>query len=431
MLRKLIKWTIVVLVVVAFGLIILRYSKPKPIEVALKPVTLGIVERTVANTRAGTIKACRRAKLSPSIGGQISKLPIKEGEKVKEGQILMELWNRDLTAQAVLAEREVSSTRSRSRSVCLKAEVAEREAKRMLALRKRNVVAEERTDKAVAESDALRADCKAAITQVGVSEAKLSAARASLERTRLLAPFDGVIAEINGELYEYVTPSPVGIPTPPAVDIIDNSCFYVTAPIDEVDAGGIRVGMPARITMDAFSNKRFEGKVRRIADYVLDLEKQARTVDVEVEFNNPEDIKYLLAGYSADIEVILDKREDVVRVSTEAVMEGREVYVYLPDQRKVVKRKILAGLSNWDQTEILDGLSAEELVVVNVDNPGLKDGAAAVPLKENQCYAWRTFSGFSSWGTSRSGPLIVFISISRRANMFPLWGPPVLVSQPC
>jgi HlyD family secretion protein len=382
MLRKLIKWTIVLLIVVAIGFLIWRYTRPKPIEVAVKPVTRGIVEKTVANTRAGTIKACRRAKLSPSIGGQISKLPVKEGDQVKKGQLLLELWNQDLVAQALLAEREVVYTRSRSRSACLKADVSQREAKRLLKLRKSNAVSEERTDKAVAEAEALEAECQAARTQVSVGEARLAVARANLERTRLLAPFDGVIAEINGELFEYVTPSPVGVPIPPAVDIIDNACFYVTAPIDEVDAGGIRVGMTARITMDAFANRSFNGKVRRIADYVLDLEKQARTVDVEVVFSKPGDIKYLLAGYSADIEVILDVRNDVVRVPTEAVMEGRKVYVFLPDKNKVVKREIRAGLSNWDQTEVLDGLGPDELVVVNVDNPGLKDGAAAARIEE-------------------------------------------------
>jgi HlyD family secretion protein len=382
MLRKLIKWTIVLLIVVAIGFLIWRYTRPKPIEVAVKPVTRGIVEKTVANTRAGTIKACRRAKLSPSIGGQISKLPVKEGDQVKKGQLLLELWNQDLVAQALLAEREVVYTRSRSRSACLKADVSQREAKRLLKLRKSNAVSEERTDKAVAEAEALEAECQAARTQVSVGEARLAVARANLERTRLLAPFDGVIAEINGELFEYVTPSPVGVPIPPAVDIIDNACFYVTAPIDEVDAGGIRVGMTARITMDAFANRSFNGKVRRIADYVLDLEKQARTVDVEVVFSKPGDIKYLLAGYSADIEVILDVRNDVVRVPTEAVMEGRKVYVFLPDKDKVVKREIRAGLSNWDQTEVLDGLGPDELVVVNVDNPGLKDGAAAARIEE-------------------------------------------------
>jgi HlyD family secretion protein len=382
MLRKLIKWIIVLLIVAAMGFVIWHYTRPKPIEVAVKPVTRGMVESTVANTRAGTIKACRRAKLSPSIGGQISSLPVKEGDQVKKGQLLLELWNQDLTAQSVLAEREVVSARSRSRSACLKAGVSQREAERLLKLRKTHAVSEERTDKAVSEAAALKAECEAALTQVSVGEARLAVARANLERTRLLAPFDGVIAEINGELFEYVTPSPVGIPTPPAVDIIDNACFYVTAPIDEVDAGGIRVGMTARITMDAFSDRSFNGKVRRIADYVLDLEKQARTVDVEAVFSDPEDIKYLLAGYSADIEVILDVRNDVVRAPTEAVVEGRKVYVFLPDREKVEKREIRAGLSNWDQTEVFDGLSPGELVVVNVDNPGLKDGAAAVRIKE-------------------------------------------------
>ena len=104
-----------------------------------------------------------------------------------------------------------------------------------------------------------------------------------MERTLLRAPFDGIVAEINGELGEFVTPSPVGIPTPPAVDVVDTSCIYVTAPIDEVDAPRIREGMQARVTLDAFRDRSFPARVRRVAPYVLDLEKQARTVEIEAE----------------------------------------------------------------------------------------------------------------------------------------------------
>lgn len=362
--------------------LIWRSTRPEAVEIAVKPVTRGTVERTVANTRAGTVKACRRAKLSPSAGGQIDLLPIEEGDHVKKGELLLQLWNDDLTAQAVLAEREVASARSRSRSACLRAEVSQRDADRLSKLRKSNVVSEERTDNAVSQAAALKAECQAARTEIRVSEARLAVIKANLDRTRLLAPFDGVIAEINVELFEYVTPSPVGVATVPAVDIIDNGCFYVTAPIDEVDAADIRVEMPARVTMDAFSGRSFEGKVHRIADYVLDIEKQARTVDVEVTFANPGDIDNLLAGYSADIEVILDIRTNVLRLPTEAVMEGRRVYVFHPDEGKVEARKIQIGLSNWDLTEVIEGVSPDELVVVNVDNPDLQDGAAAVRLKE-------------------------------------------------
>jgi HlyD family secretion protein len=166
------------------------------------------------------------------------------------------------------------------------------------------------------------------------------------------------------------------------VDIIDVSCFYVAAPIDEVDAAGVRVDMPARVTMDAFRDRSFDGHVRRISDYVLDVEKQARTVEVEVTFDRPEQIAALLPGYSADIEVILESRGDVIRVPTEAVMDGRRVFVFEPDNGRVTLRDVRIGISNWDQTEVLEGVNPAELVVVNVDNPELSDGAAAVRIEE-------------------------------------------------
>jgi HlyD family secretion protein len=380
--RRVLRWTLVLAAAALIGFLVWRATRPDPVQVAVREVVTGTVERTVANTRAGTVTACRRAKLSPGVGGQIDALPVRKGDKVKAGQLLLSLWNEDLQAQLLLAERETQASVSRARATCLKAEVARRNADRLVQLRQKDVVSEERTENAVAEATSLEAECSARRSEVGVVQAKAAVARANLERTRLTAPFDGVIAEINGELYEFVTPSPIGIPTPPAVDIIDTTCFYVSAPIDEVDASGIRVGMPARITLDAFRNRKFDGSVRRIADYVLDFERQARTVDVEVTFTSPETIELLLAGYSADIEVILDVRRDVVRVPSEAVMDGSRVYLFMPEGRLAL-RTVSTGLSNWDWTEVTQGLSTGDRVVVNVDAPGIADGAAAVRLTED------------------------------------------------
>ena len=131
MLRHLVRWSLVLIVITASGVGIWWATRPKPVEVAVKPVTRGMVERTVANTRAGTVKACRRAKLSPSTGGQIAQLPIHEGDAVKEGQLLLEIWNEDLKAQAALAERQIASARSRARSACLRARLAQRNADRL------------------------------------------------------------------------------------------------------------------------------------------------------------------------------------------------------------------------------------------------------------------------------------------------------------
>ncbi|MDY6953251.1 MAG: efflux RND transporter periplasmic adaptor subunit [Thermodesulfobacteriota bacterium] len=378
-----IRWIILFVLIAALAVAIWYATRPEPVEVIVKTVALGAVEKTVSNTRAGTVKACRRAKLSPSVGGQIAKLPIHEGDRVKAGDLLLELWNEDLAAQMRLAEKEAETSKARARATCLKAENAQREARRLVKLRQEDSISEEREDRAVTDAKALSAECESATASTLMSEAQVDVAIAALERTRLVAPFAGIVAEINGELNEYVTPSPPGIATPPAVDLVDDSCFYVEAPIDEVDAPDIIPGLEARISLDAFGDQRFAGEVRRIAPYILDREKQARTVDVEVAFTGPEEVNRLLAGYSADVEIILDVQEETLRVPTEAVLDGKRVYVYLPGTKLIEARTFEAGLSNWDFTEVASGLSVGELVVVNVDRAGVEHGAQAVLVSED------------------------------------------------
>jgi HlyD family secretion protein len=381
-LRKTLRWSLLTVVIAAIGAIIWHYTRPDPVEIVIRPVETGQVDKIVANTRAGTVEACRRAKLSPSIGGQIAKLPVKEGDSVTAGQLLLELWNNDLVAQTALAQSEVTSAESRAKSACLQAEVAQREADRQIKLRRSGSASEEQADKTITRAQSLQAECKATRAVVETSRARVGVAKANLDRTRLTAPFSGIIAQINGELSEFVTPSPIGIPTPPAVDIVDISCFYVTAPIDEVDAAAIDVGLPAIISLDAFGDRHFSGRVRRIAPFVLDREKQARTVDVEVEFTRTEDFKHLLAGYSADVEIVLDARKNTLRIPTHAILDGKRVFVYLPDRKVIQERSIQAGLSNWEYTEVISGLKPGEQVVVNVDRSGIADEAPAVVMKE-------------------------------------------------
>jgi HlyD family secretion protein len=359
------------------------FNRAEPISVQVADVERGTVERTVANTRAGTVKACRRAKLSPSAGGQIARLPVHEGDAVKQGTLLLELWNLDLMAQLALATEETASASATARARCIEAQQAQREATRQQRLLARKLVSEEQVDQAASTADAANAACEAANATAAVSRARIAVTEANLQKTRLIAPFDGVIAEINGELNEYVTPSPIGIATPPAIDLLDNRCFYLTAPIDEVDVAGIQVGQTARVTLDAFGKRRFNGQVRRIADYVLDVEKQARTVDVEVEFVDQEDIAQLLAGYSADVEIILETHVDTLRIPTEAVFDGDQVYVFDADSGVLAQREVRTGTSNWDHTEILDGLGEGEQVVTTVEREGLADGLAVRAARDD------------------------------------------------
>lgn len=354
-------------------------KRPKPIPVLLGQVKMGEVQRTVTNTRAGTLKACRRAKLSPSIGGQIANLPVHKGDTVKAGQVLFEIWNKDLRAQLALAKDDFLATKSRAREACVVADVAKRDAQRQQVLRKKGLTSEENLDRARGEAEAKQAACQAAKAMIDVSRARIAVAQAALDRTRLIAPFDGIIAEVNGELGEFVTPSPIGIPTPPAIDLIDRSCLYVEAPIDEVDAPEIKVGMPANISLDAFGKKYFKGKVRQIAPYVQDVEKQARTVNIEVDFLSDADKAKMLPGYSADVEVIIKTHPHTLRIPTGALLEGDYVYTYDPASQTISKTPVKVGLSNWQYTEITSGLQEGQRIVTSVDREGLKDGALVKP----------------------------------------------------
>ena len=354
-------------------------TRPKPIPVVLHAVSRGEVRATVSNTRVGTVEACRRAKMSPSAPGQVAQLPVKEGEQVQAGQLLMEIWNEDLKAQREHTQAQVEASLRKVDESCAQAAGSRREANRLARMGERRLISEDALDAATTRASADQAACAAAGANVEVQRRAEAVVGAQIEKTRLRAPFGGVVAEINAKLGEFITPSPTGIPTLPAIDLIDMGCLYVSAPIDEVDAPQIRTGMPACVSMDAFSEKRCNAYVRRIAPYVLDREKQARTVEVEVQFDGAGATADLLPGYSADIEVLLDTRENVLRLPTEAVIKHDQVLVFDPATGRLSEKIFKPGVSNWEYTEVRDGLAEGTRIVVSVGRDGVKPGALVAP----------------------------------------------------
>lgn len=364
---------VVALILVAAAYIYSR--RPQAVEVDAYTLAEGEVRATVANTRVGTIKACRRTYLAPATGGQVASLHVKEGDKVKQGQLLLEVWNQDLKAQVGLQKAQIKASRASAEQTCQLAGGAEREAARLSRLQQRDrIVSEEQVDKSVTGGKSQRAACRAALQAVEVAEAQLAVAEAAVQRSLVLAPFDGTVAEINAELGEFVTPSPPGIPTLPPIDLLDISCLTVSAPIDEVDAAAIKTGMSACVSLDAFPDKRCSGVVTRIAPYVLEKEKQARTVDVEVTLKDPKDLAELLPGYSADIEVLLTVKDKALRLPAEAILENHKVFL-IDEDNVLHEQTFQPGLSNWNFTEVLSGLKAGDRVVLSVGKEGVAAGA--------------------------------------------------------
>ncbi|MDH5479463.1 MAG: efflux RND transporter periplasmic adaptor subunit [Nitrosomonas sp.] len=367
------KKIIIVFIVISIAALTIWYvTRTHPIEVELATITRGKVEATAVNTRAGTIKSCQRANLAPASGGQIAKIWVKEGDRVSKDQILLELWNKDLDAERELAQRQLAMSHERRREACIIAENAQRESARTEQLVKQGFISSQRAEDADANARARQASCDAALSDVKRAEAQIHVIDAGLDRTIITAPFDGVIAQITGELGEYTTPSPPGVPTPPAIDLIDDTCLYVSAPMDEVDAPKIKLGQQARITLDAMSEKVFDGLIRRIAPYVTEIEKQARTVDVDVSFIQTP-IEPILVGYSADVEVILESRKNVLRIPTQAIRQNNTVLL-LGKNSKLQQQQLQTGLTNWSFTEVLSGLKEGDQVLVSFDQDEVKVG---------------------------------------------------------
>ena len=128
--------------------------------------------------------------------------------------------------------------------------------------------------------------------------------------------------------------------------------------------------------MDSLPGRTFAGRVVRVAPYVLDLEAQNRTVEIEVELDDAALAETLLPGTSADVEVILEGSPVALRVPSAAVLAGDRVLVL--DGGILVERAVERGLANWEWTEVRAGVAAGERVVTSFDSTEVRAGARAV-----------------------------------------------------
>lgn len=367
------RFLIAAVVVVAAVALRVTVFRAKPVPVTVYRVAAGRVEETVTNSRAGTVKSRRRASLSSEIGGRVVELPVKKGGSVRTGDLLLRVQDADYRAQLDYQERSLETAAAGEREACEAFEQAKRDLARNRKLAEEAIVSPSLLEQIQSRKDTADSGCAAARARRRQAEAAVALARVSLAKTRLLAPFDGVVAELKGELGEWITPSPPGLPMPSVIELIDATAIYVSAPLDEVDVGRVRAGQPVRVTLDAYPAKSFSGRVVRVAPYVRDVEEQNRTFEIEVELDDPAFAWTLVPGSSADVEVILDSKEGVMRIPSYAVLEGGRALVVKRDTLE--GRSIETGVRNWEFTEVRKGLALGDLVAVTLDKAEVKEGA--------------------------------------------------------
>jgi HlyD family secretion protein len=315
-------------------LLLFTLSCTQPTEVKQTEVQKRNVESLVTSVNAGTVKAERSAELAFGAVGRVETLHVELGQQVKEGQILSTIENADLLSGLTRMEMEYK------RRVGLTNKISQ------------------------SEIDAAKQSIDSALMQ--------------LERTRIRAPYDGVVAELNLEIGQLSQITAI-IPKAP-IRIVDLLPRYVRAQIDEADLPKVKLGQDARVKILAVRKEPFTGKVRKIIPYVSNIREQDRTCEIEVTVNTD---LILPAGASADIEIILDKRENVLALPARALF-GRAPnrFVYVKDSNQAKKQKIVTGLSNFDYVEIVSGVSEGQQIVIPIDRSELDDGAP-IKLEKN------------------------------------------------
>ncbi len=349
--------------------------RPARVPVTVFRAAAGKVEESVTNSKAGTVKSRRRAELSTEVGGRVRELPVREGARVREGDVLMRIAEGDYRAQVDLQTSAVEAALSARVEACRTAEQLDRELARNQALSREKLVSAEGLDQLQSRRDASAAACQTAGARIGQAQAALAAARVNLEKTVLRAPFDGIVAEVTTEVGEWITPSPPGLPIPPVIVLLDAGTTYVSAPMDEVDVGKVRAGQSVRVTFDAFPGRAFSGRVTRVAPYVQDVQEQNRVFEIEAELEDEAFARSLTPGTSADVEVILAVRDGVLRIPSSAILEGDRVLV--AGGGRLESRPVEVGLKNWQFAEIRKGLSPADAVVVSLDRAEVREGARA------------------------------------------------------
>ena len=336
------------------------------VEVEAVAAAMGPVEDVVVNSEAGTVMSRSRANLGVEAVGRVAEIPRREGSTVKAGDLLLRLESTTERTRLLAARRAADVHRASLASARAAADLARKTTERVTSLHARGLASQAQLDEARAQAQGADADARAAEARLRSAEAAVRLAQDDLTHAEIRAPYDGTIAHRRVEIGEEVSPGQ------PLLELVSLGSIYVSAPIDERDAGRLEVGLPVRITVDTYPGMVWSSRLTRISPVIETAEEQNRTQEVEADVPADSTRPRPKPGLTADVEIVLDRRARVLRVPTFAVVDGQRVFVV--DRNRAVTRTVTIGLRSWEWSEVLSGLREGERVVTTLDRPGLREG---------------------------------------------------------
>lgn len=392
--RKIWIWVAVVVAVLAGAGVAVRAAlkpdnKIDPSKIA--KVERGDIARVVVAT--GKIEPRAIVEVKSKASGIVKNIYVNYGDTVRAGQVLAELDKEELEARVreARANLQAAQAMEESAAAALERNKVEAEgpdipflksamerAQRMLneKLVAKNIVEEaekayqlalNRQSAAVRALAVSRAEITRARAQVAQAKAVLERAEEDLRNSTIVSPIDGLVLSRNVEVGNAVSSILVlGSQATPLFTLGDVSDVFVRGKVDQADIGKVYLGQPARIVVESFRDRKFEGKVYRISPYGVEKEN-VTTFEVQVSIHNPG--RELKANMSANAEIILEEKKNVLLVPEAAVVydKDRKPAVEVPDAAQEKGRRKVAvklGISNGIKTELLNGLDEGAQVIL-------------------------------------------------------------------
>jgi HlyD family secretion protein len=287
------------------------------------PVQFARVRREdiTARVRApGKIEPRTQVKVSADVMGKIVQLPVKEGDRVKKGELMLQLDDTQYRSANSQAKAARASAEARVRETESSLKVAEASYARQKALFEQHLLSQAEWDQASTNYESARAAVATAHEEVSRSQAALEGASDNLSKCRFLAPFDGVVSALNVEAGEVVITGTMNNPGTQILVVSDLSRMLVRADVDETDVVDLRIGQKAKITVDALPDTSFAGTVTEIgntAKRTLTGGSEGQTnFEVKVVFD--QDVPQVRPGMTADVEIDTGTREKTLGVPIQA-----------------------------------------------------------------------------------------------------------------
>lgn len=312
---------------------------------------------TVSISETGLVEPLTKVEIKSKIPGQVEAISVDEGDQVKAGQILLELdklqyYYRTETDKAKFEEAKVR--------LAFAKQTLERKS-------------EEYKSKALSKHLLDEAELEKSLAEIEVRRAELEwqSSRENLEHCQIKSPIDGVVILRGVEIGEMVSPGiDATVEGKPLMTVADLSQLLVKTNLNQIDMSKISISQKVDIKFDALPDKQFDGVVHRISPAASAERENINLFPVEILISGSELQTLIKPGMTADIEIIVDRTEDVLTLPIEAILDDDGVYSVKifkgsPDKYTIEKREITVGLMNDRLAEIKGGIDEKDSVYID------------------------------------------------------------------